>query len=44
MKKNTLKNKQIVENICNESHGNTISGDLQKEIKLLNLKSLEGKL
>jgi hypothetical protein len=42
MKKNTLINKQIVENICNETHNNTLTGDLQKEIKLLSLKPNEG--
>jgi hypothetical protein len=42
MKKNTLINKKIVENICNQTHGNRLSGDLQKEIKLLSLKPNEG--
>lgn len=42
MKKNTLLNKQIVENICNETHGNTLTGELQREIKLLSLRPNEG--
>ena len=43
MKKNTMLNTKILNNICNESsHGNILTGELQKEINLLSLKTDEG--